>query len=137
VRYLLDSSTCNGRPTLAVVVTNDGNEVAPGIGVDWEAVYDTPQPASAEWPMLGGQETGQGAGFITRDGEPRADIPPGGRVVYYLHPDSLDAMVLSHIAALSPDRYAVVVRSGRVELERYLGTEFAHLLPPVEGGASR
>lgn len=133
MRFDLWPSTCNGRPTIAVVVTNDGGATAPGVRVEWAVEYETPLAGGDDWVLGDGLETARSVSFITADNETSADVPPGESVTFYLPPVAIDRCVRSWLASLSPDRHAIEVASGG-RVERYCGTHFAELLPAIEGG---
>lgn len=135
MQFELSPSTWNGRPTLAVEVTNDGERAEPDVSVHWMVDFDSPVRVEADWVFPAGVQTGEGVSFVTEDGTDHADIPPGGREKFFVHPVFLDKLVLSWIASLAPDRRTIEVRSGSNEvIERYPGSEFAHLLPALAGG---
>jgi hypothetical protein len=121
----LDSCEPEGQPrTLLVVARNVGTDPVPALSVHWVYRNEAPQPVQLRTISALGI-----SGSLSLDHETTFEgtLAVGHAAAFVLDARAM-APLLSQVAALSPERYWLSVRSGTTELLRVEGAELgAHL----------
>lgn len=129
VRVRMEAYQRPRRPkTLLVVVQNTGNVPVPKLSVHWTFSNETPQPVQL------GSIPAAGLGGSLRLETPSAfkgTLRPGQEISFLLGETFLQSM-LGQIAALSPERYGIVVVSGELEVGRIEGNKVGDFLEKLD-----
>jgi hypothetical protein len=129
VRVRLEAYQRPGQPkTLLVVVKNIGDVPAPKLSVHWVYANETPQPMQIRSVQAMGI-----SGTLRLDSPSafKGTLAPGREVSFLLDERTLQPL-LGQVAALSPERYGIVVASGELEVGRLEGSVVGDFLEKLD-----
>jgi len=113
--------------TLAVTVRNDGQVRIRDVQVWWVMENETPQPVQGV--SFAATELG-GSLSLIRERSFSGALMPGCSTQFLLDPRTL-SILRSQVAALSPERYWIAVRSGHQEIARVSGAAAGDFLERI------